>query len=180
MKTNECLYKSNPKGFTLLEVVVSSAIFLMVILAAANLLHFASRFLSRIAVRQELQENSRVAMDFIVTHIRRANKITLITDEESTLKALTTTEIPRNDAQHSYTFNYNKGLTQENAKYHRLELGGNELASYIRDVKMEFDQETQLLKIRIVTDDGTGDGTIVEPVVLSCQEDLRYKHVRRP
>lgn len=167
----------NSKGFTILEVVISSAIFFIIIFSATNLLLFSSASWMRLAVKQELLENSRAAMDFLISHIRTADEITLVTDANYTLKELRTTEKAGSPSAHTYRFTYDTTLSATSPRYHRLEFGGNELASYVNDIQVKADED-EFITITIITDSRIEEGPEVSAQIVTGGTGLRYKKVK--
>jgi type II secretory pathway pseudopilin PulG len=156
-------------GFTLIEALITIAIFIIVAAGTLQLWRYTSiRTLDILTASEEL-ENARVAMDAILMNIQLAEEITLETDALGTLKKLTLTELnPIKDTE-DYFFIYNSGANPNASLYHRLIFGkvsSNELASRIADIKII--KSSSYLTVKITTD---GEAALT----LECSASIRNK-----
>jgi len=175
-------YILNEKGFTLLETLIALSLMMLVTLSATNILNFASMSNSRAIVNHELFENARITIDFMTEHIRRAEEINLNTDEKNTMKSmeLTYRSVSSNGSVSWETnrFSYDKNLSAGAPRYNRVEFGGNELSSYIADIKITV--ENEILQIVLITDSNLNmqdDIEVIKPITLKTKIDVRYKDV---
>ncbi len=160
--------KYQKAGFTLLETVVALCIFCLISISATAALSYASSASARLAVKGELFENARIAVDFLTVHIQAADTVTLQTSPSGTLQKLTVWEDDDMGAAEQHVFQYHFDAA-ETVKYHRLEFGGNEVASYIADIYAAADNG--VLTLRVTSDDRLNreGGPVAEPVVLTAK-----------
>ena len=67
----------NDKGFTLIEIVISTAIFVMVLAGAYSMLNETLRFWQHGSENIDMQQNARIALTMIEYDIKRAQKGTV-------------------------------------------------------------------------------------------------------
>lgn len=172
------------RGFTILETLISLAVFALISLSAVNILSFAYTSNGRAVVNNELFEQGKATIDFITAHVNRSCEINLTTDELGTLKEMKLAHMESQGVSESYTkvwqsILYNKNLRPEDTTYHKVRFGqvtrSNELSSYIADIKVKI--EGKVMEIEIVTDDKVryNDTHIVAPVHLKAKISLEHK-----
>ncbi|NLK97543.1 MAG: prepilin-type N-terminal cleavage/methylation domain-containing protein [Epulopiscium sp.] len=66
---------NNNRGFTLVEILIGMALFSILSLSVWSLMNHASNSSNRTYTKIEAVENARVALDFMIDEIRRAQKI---------------------------------------------------------------------------------------------------------
>jgi len=129
------------KGFTLIEAAIALA--LLAILTASILFivtHTSNRSVAMLE-RQNAFENARSAMDMLITNIQMANAIYLsvedFNDYSHVLRELRLPSFNTLGQPHTYQFNFNIRFAPNHVRRHRLEFGGNELASNIAFVRIQ-------------------------------------------
>lgn len=161
------------------------SIFILVIYSASNILIYTSHTSSRIHVTYELEQNARIAMEFLTSHIRGAQAIELKTDIDNTLDTLWLyTNVGTSD-EHITTFKYDLDTERNWLMFGGRQPGNivggtQELSRYISDIKIIIDESRKLLHITITTDT-TIENTTVElntPIVLNQTLDIRYKQIK--
>lgn len=167
------------QGFTLLETIAALGLFLIITIWVTNLLLLSAKLSSGLMARQELLENARIAMDFMTTNIAMAEEITLSKRTDGTLNKLSLKETDSGGVLHTYVYQYDSSLSDNHVRYHRLEMGGNELASYLASVRVEIDVEQNTISVYIRTDDRLQpDGKkMTEPVELTGSVRIKHKKV---
>jgi len=156
------------KGFTLVEIAAVIFIFALLSLFAANMVIYSIGSFNRLSARQEVMENAWVALDFIAEQVKYADGYKISYRPGNTLRQLDlyTTLIP-GAAEHNYVLYYNPS-------YYRMEFGGNELASGIKNVVVIIDDEKALMYITVFAESESGN----EAVNLSTCLSLLYKEKR--
>lgn len=141
-------------GYALLEAVFSLGLFSLIFLSVSTIIFNATSVNNKISNGQDKLENVRLGHYFLCEQMRCADKIKIITDKNFTLKSINTYILDDNKifkSKHTFAF-----------KDKTIKFGGtsdsgtsfnNELAQNISDLKMEFDSSSNLLRIKIVTDD---------------------------
>ncbi len=150
------------KGFTLLEAVISLALFAVISVSVLPVWQYASRQSLALLTSADAFENARAAMDAFLVNIQLAEEITLKTDVNGRLSLLTLRELDPDGYLHDYVFSYNAGAR-------RLDFGSNEFASQLSEVRLTKDGD--LLNITVSTG---GEA----PVTLNCAADIRHKVYR--
>ncbi len=176
---------NNQDGFTLVEMVVIIAVFLILTVFGLNLFVYSAEESSRVAVRNELFENAQLALDFLKNEVRCADEYDVMVNANNTLLLLKLKN--NNDIK---VFRYNATVAPTSNLYKRLDYGGNdwekytlqELASYINNIEVTFIKnkysgENEAILFKITTDNKISQSpqTIVEPVVLQGEVSVKYK-----
>jgi Tfp pilus assembly major pilin PilA len=160
----------NANGFTLIEAVVSLAAFLIVTLAAINLNAYAATTVERIQVRAELLENARIAIDMMSTHLKAAERVSIVDGRRGIFEMVTRIRAAGGAIdERVFTYNFTAPSTNE-AHYQRINFGRNysELASYIAWVAVRLDGDIVTLTVE-TTDSIRGSSITVEPVRLTTK-----------
>lgn len=130
------------KGFTLLEIIVVIALFSIVALTLLSLSLFSANILQKGVRLLDLQQNVRIAADFIIRDLRYANTLQVISKKEIKYR------LPGDSI--SYT------IKQKNAEivilFNKAE---NKIAYDIDDLIMDWDELKKILTLEIV---GSEDG----------------------
>lgn len=172
----------NDGGFTLIETIMSFAVFAVAISGCAALLAFASRAYSTNYVRAELLSSARSAVDTLSANIARAKRIRLVSKPDGTLDYIELTELNTIGDDNNFTFIYARGTSSsDDYEAYRLNFGGlgNELSKYMKDVRIEYNESRTALRIRVETFDRLYEksGVSVDPVVLYTAVDVRNKEL---
>jgi prepilin-type N-terminal cleavage/methylation domain-containing protein len=142
-------------GFTMMEVLLALALFGILSITIGTLLANTINNNKRLTEKSMKLEDGRIAMDFIETHIKAADEIT-ITEHDLITKQLSPAS--------NRTFHFNP-LTS------KLEFGGNELAREVE--RFSLSRSGDLVKIEIVMKPGTG----YDKLQLIGQVNVKYKVV---
>jgi hypothetical protein len=117
-------------------------------------------------VRGELLENARIAVDMMSVYIKAASRIDIITDSRG-LDTMTV-HVTVNGAPATREFRYYSRMSPGEARFRRLDFGGNELASHIDRVGIS--RKDDVLTLTVVTADSIdGSGITAEPVSLTVK-----------
>ncbi|MDR3240422.1 MAG: hypothetical protein LBT44_10120 [Clostridiales bacterium] len=168
-------------GYSLLETSIAAAVFFLLILCAVRLMVFTSQASGRALAQHELRENARTALEVLTANVELAEKVSLKTSRDGSLRSLIVWEEvleKEKSVLKPYEFRYNSQLNANEASYHRLLFGGaNELASYIRWIKMSI--QNGVLRIVLSTDDHVKGRTAINalPITLQTAISLRGKEV---
>ncbi|MCL2421957.1 MAG: prepilin-type N-terminal cleavage/methylation domain-containing protein [Defluviitaleaceae bacterium] len=175
--------RSATGGFTLLEMVVTMAIWMILIAGASRLLWYASSASANILNQQEALASARIAVDAIAVNVQMAEEIVLQTDGDGMLRSLSLRQISPQGNLEWYLFTYDRHAAIGTPGYRRLIFTGqrepnvpgghNELASNLKAVQVRISEDRSLLYITVVSCDSWG-----EPVTLQGTVDIRYKIVR--
>ena len=162
---------NNKEGFTLVETLIATLIFTLITFSAVNILTSSSNASKRVVSNNELFEGVRTTIDFITAHVARANLIELRTNDAKTLINMNLT----------YTDYGSSSITTNAIAYSpnlsRVTFGGNEVASYISDIKISV--EDGIMNIEVTSSEklGPNQSETFEPVILSVKIDVRYKDI---
>ena len=164
--------KNTKKGFTLIETVVALAIFTIIAFSGTTLLIYSSEVSEKIGLKNELLENARITLNFMMDQIRMSEGYDLRTDADDTLIRLRCYKSSGDES----LFAFDKSLSSDAARYGQVTFGGNELSSYIADVKMKVDGNR--MEIRIITKSKISQNSSieVEPIEIVGKVSLRYKY----
>lgn len=174
------------KGYTILETSIAMALFIIVIFATTNILIYTSNISARIHVRYELQENARISMEFLTTHIREGQLISLKTNNNNTLDTIWIHTNTGTANEHITIFRYDVNSQRNWLLFGGSQTGSNqgvtqELARYISNIEMIMDKEKKLMYITITTDISIENTTVelISPIILNRTIDLRYKQIEQ-
>ena len=158
-------------GFTLLEMVVAIAVWMILIAGASRLLWYTTHTSTGLLARQEALESARVAVDALTVNLQMAESIILHTDSDGMLRRLSLLQVAPTNNPAWFHFYYDRNAPYGTPKYKRLEFGGhNELASNLSAVKLILSADHSLIHIAVTTDERLG-----EPVTLRSVVDIQYK-----
>lgn len=160
-------------GFTLLEMAVAIALFMIITLSAGSLMVYSGNAGRKVFNEQEIMENGRISMDFIITQARSARGMTLSADSENSLERLEIDGfLPDGETPHTYLFRYVKSLQ-------RLEFGGinddfgtegaNTLAVGVERAEITVDRKKQIMTVTLII--GKGE------LLLRGETSIKYKKV---
>lgn len=174
------------RGYALLETVVATGIFSIVILSSVNMLTYVSNATARIYINYELTENARIAIDFLITHISEAQAVELRTvNNTNTLDTLWLHRNLGTPEEHITTFRYVNELDRNWLMFGGRQPGASfdttqELARYIYDIETIIDEERMLMHIRITTATTIQNTNVElhEPIILNRTVDLRHKLIK--
>ena len=141
-------------GLTLLELITALGLISIIVLAAGNILIYSANIGNRHVYTQEIVENGRISLDFLVNQTRIAHSYRLFPPDASGSLTRLDLRTNRPGGPHTYVFRFNKNLQ-------RLDFGGindlsaipgtNELASGIRDVIVTIDDARQMMYFTVIS-----------------------------
>jgi len=171
----------NIRGFTIAEVTISLAIFLIIVIGANNLITYAVHITVRVRIHNELKAQARIAMEFFSVQIGEGQRVELESTQENTLIRLRIHTDINTLNHHIVVFRYDHNNDRNWVLFGGQEPGGDEgvqeLSRYINNVEMVKDLQLQLLHITITTDTKIErfDDTLEEPIILYKTIDLTGK-----
>ena len=153
-------------GFTLIELVVVMALWMILMAGASHLLLHSTSSSTRMITSQGALESARVAKDFLTVNIQMADTIILQRDTDGMLRRLTLYQIDQNGRRWPYVFTYNRTAN-------RLQFSTyNELAPHISEVRLAPSSNNNIMDIAITTDPSIG-----EPITVTSKVDIRFKYL---
>jgi hypothetical protein len=149
-------------GFTLLELIIALALWMMLSIGVFMLWQHGSSTALRLMEHQSAFENARVSMDALIMNIQMSDNIILTTTRENVLRRIILPGPDTLGRPHNFRFDFNAASSI-------LSFGDNEFASGIREIKIEY-TESKHINITIQT-------TCEQPIILYGGVDARYKNI---
>lgn len=164
--------KSNTGGFTLLELMIAVAVWIILLTGASRLLWYSTNVATGLIAQQEALENARVAIDALSINIKMADGITLNTHSDGTLIQVELRQIrpathENPGGSRSYAFSYARGSNTLN-----FSGPGNQIAYHLSAIKLILSDDHELIHITVTTCESLG-----EPITLTTSVDIRYKNL---
>jgi len=162
----------NKKGYTLLEVTIALALWLILSMAVFFIWRYTADASTRLIARQNAFENARSAMDAMLMNIQISDQICIITYPSHILREMQMPGYDNWGNHRPYTF-YFTGTTPANPnRHHRVEFSGpgNEVARYIGAVWVRLTGDRIEIEIHTTCD---------EPIVITGSACARHKCVHR-
>ena len=157
------------QGITLLELVVATAIWMILLLGASQLIVHTARVAAYVSVGQDIHEHARVAMDSLIVNIQMADEIEIWADPDGMLRRLTLHQINPMELREAYTFTYNRNANPTDASFRRINFSGtNELASFITEVRLVVSYDSKFIYLTVTADDR---------FTIQSTVDIRYKEL---
>ena len=142
MLKNKFIIKKN--GYVLLELVISLAMFSLIILIMCMAIFDLSKSVNILISKKNNLNNIRLAENFLREQLRRADKIELSINNNSSMKKIKIYD-DRNDKisypEHEFEFK---------SAQKTINFGDNKLAENISDVKIIYLSEKKLLGVKIL------------------------------
>lgn len=167
-------------GFTLLELVISLALWAILLSGVSGAIWLSNNSAAKLANRQNAMENARIALDTLSVNLQMSEEIFLDTLPNGRLRLLRTYQASPDRCPALFHENCNPlncigGFRRHGFEFRfnpssgRLNFGGNnELASHLSDVKLKRDGD--FIHITIITDD-----TFSDPITLYTVLDMRFR-----
>jgi prepilin-type N-terminal cleavage/methylation domain-containing protein len=162
--------KSKSGGFTLLEMVVTMAVWILLLAGASHLLLHTSQVSAGVLARQEALENARAAVDALTVNLQMAEEIVLLTDSDGMLRRVSWLQVSPRGLPEWFEFRYFPDAPPGTAQHNRLNFGNNELASHLSELRLTLSADRRLIHITVTSDESLG-----EPITLTSTVDIRYK-----
>jgi type II secretory pathway component PulJ len=153
------------------EAVIALALWMLLAVGASQLLTYAVGQSAAYAERQELTEQARIAADALSVNIQLADEVNITLAPDNTLRTMTLYQYDTSGARAPYTFTYNN-TSPWLASYRRLELGGNEMAARLSQLRLYPSADGEYVEITVTAEGGGAT------VTLSSVVDTRYKILR--
>ena len=156
-------------GFSLVEAVVSLALFLLLSLGILLLWQHSARSVANSVRMQNTLDNLAVAMDALVRNIEFSHTLVLYTESDDVLLRLEMTGVNPGGQPHTYVFTFNPDALPHQPMYRSLFFGGQQYAYGI-------------YRIRVLSvNDARFDITIVSScenmLTLRTSANVLHKHV---
>ncbi len=156
------------KGLTLIETVIALSIFMIITLSVSHMISFTSSQLERIHTQSEMLESARIAIDVLSLYTKSADSVEIKADAQNNLHSI---KLMYGSELHQ--FSYNSALSSNDPKYHRLDFGGNELASNIASIKLYLNGT--ILTVFVATDNKLNEKVEIEPITLTVKIKMNNK-----
>ena len=112
------------KGFTLIEVVMSLALFMILSFGVLLLWQYTSRSAASAIRTQNALDNLGIAMDGLLTNIELSHTLYLQTGGQNRLRRLSLRSLNPNGLPHIYTFTFDPNAHNTSSRYKSLFFGG--------------------------------------------------------
>ena len=112
------------KGFTLIEAVMSLALFMILSIGVLFLWQQVSRNAQNAIRTQNALDNLGIAMDALLTNIEYSHTISLQTNNQNVLRRLYLTGLNPSRQTHTYVFTFDPGASPTSTRYKSLFFGG--------------------------------------------------------
>lgn len=152
MLSNNKLAKKN--GYTVLEVVISMALFFLIIISATEIIYLLNRANNISLEKKNLLDEVRIAQYFFVEQINRAytndeKQIEINLNKNFSLREINFFSYKNDKLEdHKFIFDKNESISV-------LFFGSrsNELTKKINDIKINYDQPKKILEFNIISND---------------------------
>lgn len=169
-------------GFTILEITISMAATLLLIISATNFTSYVTNVKARSFTRQELFHNASIAMEFLISHINEAYAIRLDTQSDNTLNSIHLFVSQGVQNYHERVISFRPIAEPQN----RLMFGGRyvaqvtqEVARYISNVQVIHNYYYGILYITITTEAEISNYiSKIYPITLRRIIDIIGKEIR--
>lgn len=159
------------KGFTLYELVVALAIWMVLSLSIFFVWQHVSVSTFSILESQNALENARVSMDVLIVNIQMARSIYLQVDANNIMEMLVLSSYEPGGGLYEYVFAFDVNAPYTAARFQVLRFGANEIADGIARIYMEYvPGPSRRINIAVHT-------ACEIPIVLTSAVDVRFKSV---
>ena len=141
-------------GYTVLEIVISMALFFLIIISATEIIYLINRANNILLEKKNLLDEIRIAQYFFVEQINRAhtdneNQIKINLDKNSSLDEINFCSCKNG------TLEKHKFIFKKNGSRNVLCFGSssNEWTKKINDIKVNYDQAKKILEFNIISND---------------------------
>ena len=124
------------KGFTLIEALISLALFMLLSTGLLLLWQHTASIASRALVKQNALDNLHIAMDGLTSNIQFSHSLTLTTDSRQRLRRLDMQGYNPRGQHHTYFFTFNPYARPQDAIYKSLFFGGQQFAYGIQTIRI--------------------------------------------
>jgi len=145
LKRRNFVIKKN--GYVLLELIISLAMFSLIILITCMVIFNLSKSSNVLISKKNNLNNIRLAENFLREQLRRADKIELNLNNDSSMKKIKIYD-DRSDKISNPEHEFDFSSTQKIIRF-----GDNKLAENILDVKINYFNERKLLGIKILNNE---------------------------
>lgn len=144
----------NEDGFTLIELILASALFSILAVSITILLSYTIKINTQLTDKSIKLENARIAMDFIQTNIKSAEKYSL--NQSGKLLVI--------DKKDGFYFKFNNGIKQ-------ITYGDNLLSENVENISINVIHDIMYIKITMKNLEN------YEPLKIIGQISVKYKEI---
>ena len=143
-------------GYSVLEIVISLGLFFLVIMIATEIIFLLNKANNILVGKKDLMDEVRIAQYFFVEQMRRAyaendQKIEIKLDSDSSLVYIKFMSYD-NEILKDHKFIFDKQRDENEIGILYFGSRSNELTKKIRDIKLNYEQEKNLLGFKIIAD----------------------------
>lgn len=144
----------NEDGFTLIELILASALFSILAVSITILLSYTIKINTQLTDKSIKLENARIAMDFIQTNIKSAEKYSL--NQSGKLLVI--------DKKDGFYFKFNNGIKQ-------ITYGDNLLSENVENISINVIHDIMYIQITMKNLEN------YEPLKIIGQISVKYKEI---
>ena len=143
-------------GYSVLEIIISLALFGLIIMTATEIIFLLNKANNFLVEKKDLMDEVRIAQYFFVEQMRRAyaendQKIEIKLDSDSSLVYIKFMSYD-NEVLKDHKFIFDKQIDENETGILYFGSRANELTKKIRDIKLDYKQEKNLLGFKIIAD----------------------------
>lgn len=139
-------------GYIMLEMIISLGMISLIFLGTSAMIFNLSNLNHKIINGRDKLENVRLGQYFLSEQIRRTDKIKIITDQNSTMKSITTYILISGEYKSNHTFSFKDNALKFGGMNDNGTSFNNELSQNISDIKINYNGPKKLLHIKITTE----------------------------
>lgn len=144
----------NEDGFTLIELILASALFSILAVSITILLSYTIKINTQLTDKSIKLENARIAMDFIQTNIKSAEKYSL--NQSGKLLVI--------DKKDGFYFKFNNGIKQ-------ITYGDNLLSENVENISINVIHDIMYIQITMKSLENH------DPLKIIGQISVKYKEI---
>lgn len=143
-------------GYSVLEIIISLGLFGLIIMIATEIIFLLNKANNVLVKKKDLMDEVRIAQYFFVEQMRRAyaendQKIEIKLDSDSSLVYIKFMSYD-NKILKDHKFIFDKQIDENETGILYFGSRANELTKKIRDIKLDYKQEKNLLGFKIIAD----------------------------
>ena len=156
MKNIMSIRQIKKNGYSVLEIIISLGLFGLIIMIATEIIFLLNKANNVLVERKNLMDEVRIAQYFFVEQMRRAyaekdQKIEIKLDSDSSLVYIKFMSYD-NEVLKDHKFIFDKQIDENETGILYFGSRANELTKKIRDIKLNYEQEKNLLGFKIIAD----------------------------
>ena len=156
MKNIMSIRQIKKNGYSVLEIIISLGLFGLIIMIATEIIFLLNKANNVLVERKNLMDEVRIAQYFFVEQMRRAyaendQKIEIKLDSDSSLVYIKFMSYD-NKILKDHKFIFDQQIDENETGILYFGSRANELTKKIRDIKLNYEQEKNLLGFKIIAD----------------------------